>query len=175
LSPFPTRSPVCSMQVLQHFTNAQIPCEKKKKLLLVHAKPVTHFFIGSASHSAYSLLECHESQAAGSVRVKRTLPQLQAITEFTGLDTITNHKTDERKLFLLHDCVQQSCNLCSLCQHHETHVATSTTQKFMLLTHTDALLCLQLHTVGSQSAFTLSSFFHLTHSLWYKAHAHISC
>jgi hypothetical protein len=28
--------------------------------------------------------------------------------EFTGLDTITNHKTDDRKLFLLHDCVQQS-------------------------------------------------------------------
>jgi hypothetical protein len=36
--------------------------------------------------------------------------------------------------------------------------------QYMLLTHTDTLLCLQLHTVGSQSVFTLSRFSHLTHS-----------
>jgi len=130
LSPF-HHSPHC-VQCVSSSTSPMPRFLVKKKLLQVHAKPVSHFFIGSECHSTYSLLECHKSQAAVSVRVKYILQQLQAEMEFTGLDTITNHKTDDRKLFLLHDCVQQSCNLCTLCWHHEAHVATSTTQSSCL-------------------------------------------
>jgi hypothetical protein len=169
--------PHCVRHVLQRLTNAQIPCTwvktkerekkkkggkkwEKKKKLPVHAQPFTHFFKVSGSHSTYSRLDCHQSQAELSTHqhsLKRqwnslgfkptpnTRQMIKTCSSFMNASitvAIFAHTTDTMKPTLPHLLHTQ----------------------YMLRTHTDALLCLQQHTVGSPSVFTLSRFFHLTHS-----------